>query len=378
MRNAWFIACKDLKYMVRQWSTSLWLFVMPIVFFYFIGTAMSGFSTMTSGKTNLAVMVPGDAGFLAGEVIQRLEQNDFEITRPESDVAFQEASPRLLFPSNFTEDVLAGTKVVLKLTHNESGLARDYDEVRASRASFTVLADLAAAENDDRPATPEALAALDELPRGLTLKVTPAGERFEIPMGLDQSIPGMLVMFTLLVLLTSGASTLVQERNEGLLKRLASTPISRGELVMGKWIGKMILGAVQIAFAMLAGTVIFAFDWGPSLPMILLVMLGWGALCASLGLWLGCVVRTEAQAVGIGMLTANVLAAVGGCWWPIEITPDWVQDLQKLIPTGWTMDALHKLVSFRAGAASAIPHLVVLFVAAWVVGLLAARRFRYE
>ena len=69
-------------------------------------------------------------------------------------------------------------------------------------------------------------------------------------MGLDQSIPGMMVMFTLLVLLTSGASTLVQERNEGLLKRLASTPISRGELVGGKWIGKMILGAVQITFAM--------------------------------------------------------------------------------------------------------------------------------
>ena len=55
------------------------------------------------------------------------------------------------------------------------------------------------------------------------------------------------------MLLTSGASTLVQERNEGLLKRLASTPISRSELVLGKWIGKMILGAVQIAFAMLAG-----------------------------------------------------------------------------------------------------------------------------
>ena len=68
----------------------------------------------------------------------------------------------------------------------------------------------------------------------------------------------------------------------------------------------MILGAVQIAFAMLAGSVLFAFDWGPSLPMILLVMLGWGALCASLGLWLGCIVRTEAQAVGIGVLTAHL------------------------------------------------------------------------
>lgn len=378
MRNAWFIARKDLKYTVRQWDASLWLFVMPIVFFYFIGTVMGGITTFTTDKTKLAVKVPENAGFLADEVIRRLEQNDFEVTRPETDTAFQGASPRLSFPSNFTADVLAGTKTALELAREESGFTKDYDEVRAGRASFTVLADLAAAEKDGRPPTRESLAALDEVPRALTLKTMPAGERIEIPLGFDQSIPGMMVMFTLLVLLTSGASALVQERTEGLLRRLASTPISRGELVLGKWIGKMILGAVQIGFAMLAGTVFFAFDWGPSLPMILLVMLGWGALCASLGLWLGCIVRTEAQASGIGVLAACVLAAIGGCWWPIEVTPDWVQGLQKLVPTGWTMDALHKLISFRAGAASAIPHVVVLFVAAWVVGLLAARRFRYE
>ena len=180
------------------------------------------------------------------------------------------------------------------------------------------------------------------------------------------------------MLLTSGASALVQERNEGLLRRLASTPISRGELVMGKWIGKMILGTVQIAFAMLVGTLLFTFDWGPSLPMIVLVMLGWGALCASLGLLLGTLARTEAQATGVGVLASCVLAALGGCWWPIEITPDWAQRLQDFVPTGWAMDALHGLVSFRAGAATALPHVALLVATAWLVGVVAARRFRYE
>ncbi len=73
------------------------------------------------------------------------------------------------------------------------------------------------------------------------------------------------------------------------------------------------------------------------------------------------------------MLSACVLAAIGGCWWPIEVTPDWVQTLQKLVPPGWTMDAMHNPISFEAGAASAIPHVIVLFVAAWVVGRVAAR-----
>jgi ABC-type multidrug transport system permease subunit len=55
-----------------------------------------------------------------------------------------------------------------------------------------------------------------------------------------------------------------------------------------------------------------------------------------------------------------------------------MQFVQKLLPTGWTMDALHKLISFQAGAASAIPNVIMLLVAAAVFGWLAVRNFRYE
>ena len=78
------------------------------------------------------------------------------------------------------------------------------------------------------------------------------------------------------------------------------------------------------------------------------------------------------------MLAANGLAALGGCWWPIEVAPEWMQFVQKLIPTGWTMDALHKLISFQAAPASVIPNIVMLLLAAAVFGGLAVRRFRYE
>ena len=37
-----------------------------------------------------------------------------------------------------------------------------------------------------------------------------------------------MVMFTLLVMFTSGAVTLTVERNRGILRRLASSPMSRG------------------------------------------------------------------------------------------------------------------------------------------------------
>jgi ABC-type multidrug transport system permease subunit len=188
-----------------------------------------------------------------------------------------------------------------------------------------------------------------------------------------------MVMFTLLVMLSSGAILLVLERNEGLLRRLASSPLTRTSIILGKWGGRVMIGLIQIGWAMVVGTLPpFRMDWGPHLPMLLLVLLVYAGVVALLGMILGSLARTPAQSIGLGILSANVLAALGGCWWPIEITPEWMQRLALALPTGWAMDALHKLVSFGAGPASVLPHLLVFLVAGVVAARVSARVFRFQ
>jgi ABC-type multidrug transport system permease subunit len=179
-------------------------------------------------------------------------------------------------------------------------------------------------------------------------------------------------------MLTGGAILLMQERSSGLLRRLATAPISRAEIVAGKLGARLGLGVLQVAMGILAGTFIFGVDWGPDLPMVVLVLLAWAALAAAIGILVGSVVRSEGQAVGLGVTGSMVLAALGGCWWPIEITPDALQAVQKFLPTGWAMDALHRLCSFQLGAASALPHLLAILAAGAIVTFLAARGFRFE
>jgi ABC-type multidrug transport system permease subunit len=187
-----------------------------------------------------------------------------------------------------------------------------------------------------------------------------------------------MVMFTMLVLLTSGAITLVVEREQGLLRRLASAPISPGSLVAGKWMGRMALGLVQIAFAMIAGRVLFGMDWGRSLPMVGLVLVGWAAFAASSAVLLSSLTRTVGQTTGVGVMLTMVLAALGGCWWPIEITPSWMQTLARLLPTGWAMDAMHKLINFGDPAVTAVPPVAMMAIGALVLGWLGTRWFRYQ
>ena len=376
--SAWFIARKDVHYILVERQTLVWLFIMPIVFFYFVGTITGGFTGDGSTKDRLAVKVPDQAGFLADEVIRQLETVGYEIVRPATDEEFAASSRQLTIPADFTASILAGKQVILSLHEKDAGPNQQYDQVRVARAGYTVLANLVACAAQGKEPTQPEFARLNAMPRTMQVEVQAGGKRLEIPTGFEQAIPGTMVMFTMTVLLTSGAGTLVAERRLGILRRLASTPISRNAVVLGKWGGRIILGFIQIAFAMLAGTLIFGMRWGPDLPMVVLVLLGWGSLCAALALLLGNLMNSEGGAIALGVLASNGLAALGGCWWPIEITPQWMQSLSHFLPTGWAMDAMHKLVSFRSGPASALPHLAALSAAALVVGWIAARRFRFQ
>ena len=76
-----------------------------------------------------------------------------------------------------------------------------------------------------------------------------------------------------------------------------------------------------IAFAMITGTVLFHIRWGPNLPMVILVMLAYGALGASLGMLLGNFGRNEGQVIPLGVIASNLLAGLGGCWWPSKAGP---------------------------------------------------------
>jgi ABC-type transport system involved in multi-copper enzyme maturation permease subunit len=381
LKNILFVGWQDVRFQLRDGSTLLWLLVMPPIFFFFIGTVTGGFTAGISGgqATPLAV-VAEDPGFVRDQVDLRLTANDFAPEWLEQlDNGEDTASPSrtLTFDAGMSARLLANEPVSAVFETEANSLLRQFEEIRIQRAMYTLLADIVVADATAPPLSSEALAAVNGAPRVWQLDVSPAGQRKEIPRGFDQAVPGMLVMFTLLVLLTSGATMLVQERNQGLLRRIASAPITRTELIAGKWQGRMILAAVQVTVALLFGTFLFSMDWGPNLLAVVLVLVAWAGFCASAGLWLGTVARTEAQASGLGVLTANLLAALGGCWWPIEITPDWMQTLQKMIPTGWTMDALHKLVSFGAEPLAVLPNILVLIVAAVVFGALAARRFEY-
>ncbi len=374
--SAFFVARTDAGFALRARENVLWVFVMPAIFFYFIGTVTGGQGRMATGpqKPRIGLLAPEPADLLAGRVALRLEQQGFVVVRG----AEAAAEPRRLeLPPGLTGKVAAGDPAEVVFTQASDGMSGEYDRFRVTRAVYTVLADVVVALEQKQPLGAEAFEALDAAPRNLRLEVRPAGHRQRVPSGFEHAIPGTTVMFTMIILLTGGAVPLVVERRQGLLRRLASSPMPRGAVVLGKWGGKMALATVQVGFAMLVATALFRMDWGGAFPMVALVMLAWASFNASLALLVGSLAQSEGQAAGIGVVTSMALAALGGCWWPIEITAGWMQRLALFLPTGWAMDAMHQLVSFGAAATAAVPHVLGLAALSLLIGVLSVRAFRF-
>ena len=376
------LAKTDLKLALKDRSIILWLFIMPAVFFYFIGTVTQGGVSFGTNTVKL-VVENKDGGYLSQHLESRLKDNLFEIIYPQDIPTVEEGEdpPKfrwLTIPADFTERLQAESEVTISFEGLRSGYSNQYDFFRVQKSAYSVLGDLVVVKSAGSDISSDALTLATSDPRAVQLVITPAGRQMQIPSGFQQAIPGTLVMFILLVLLTSGAASLVDDRDKQLLRRLASAPLTRAQVVMGKWAGRMALATVQIAVAIgVSFTPLFDMNWGEALPMVLLILLAWGALCTSLSLLLGSLARTDSQAGNFGAFATMTLAALGGCWWPIEVAPTWMQQLQMFIPTGWTMDALHKLISFNMPWQSVLPHMAILIGAAILVGWVASRRFRF-
>jgi ABC-2 type transport system permease protein len=134
------------------------------------------------------------------------------------------------------------------------------------------------------------------------------------------------------------ASSLAEERQKGTLMRLATAPISRGQVLMGKalacftsCLGVQGLLAIVMKFA----GVEMARPHVLVIMMIVCAIAFTGVMMALSGL-----AKTETGAGGLGRAVLLVLALVGGGSVPLFFLPEWVRTLASVSPFAWSVTAI--------------------------------------
>lgn len=376
MRTIFTIGNNDLRVFLRDRTAFIWLLGMPLAFVLF-----TSFSSRPRGDPwefkPKVVLENRDAGFMGGMFAAELSRQGLWVVTPEEEPDF----PRgIIIPENFTAQVLAKEKVSASFftdpgsgDEQETMLAKT-NLFRAVVAFNSYLVESATATGGRSP-TEESLTRLMKAENPVVLDASFAGRK-PIPVGFNMSLPGILVMYLFINLAIFGGAGIAAERRTGVLRRMSINPVTKLQLMLGKLYGLILLAGVQVGFFMILGQFVFDVNIGDNLPGITVTLFVFSWLSASIGLLLGFVVKSEEKIIGLALMVGIPMAAIGGCWFPMEIVPEFVRQIAYLFPTAWAMDSLHQLITFGSGFSGVLKQIGVLAAYALGANLIAVRFFR--
>lgn len=400
MRKIGAIAWNEVQVFFSERATLIFFLVLPVVFTAVLGSTLGG-GDETGDARYAVLVVDEDRSAVSAELIGLLEVSD--VIRPEVRAADEverlfdedDAPALLVIPGGFGEAVMAGRPAALtlrgapgdsralavnqalqaaasELSHAVSAARVSVDEIERRRPFET--------ESARQTTFQEALAfsreALREPP--VRVEVTRSSTTgTESPGAFEQASAGQLVTWVLFTLIGTGY-VLVDERRRGTLRRTLVTPTSKAAILAGKVGARFGLGVVQMAILMGFGALVFGVEWGRSPVALVLVMLAFALASVAFGVMLAAFARTSRQADGLTTFSSLLLAALGGAWWPMEITPELYQTVTKILPTTWAMRAFYDVMGRGRGPADVLPEVAVLLGFAVVFFIIGIWRFDFE
>jgi ABC-type multidrug transport system permease subunit len=164
------------------------------------------------------------------------------------------------------------------------------------------------------------------------------------PNAFDQYVPGFGITFLLIAMLMGVGMGLIDERDWGTLQRLRVSGAPIQSVLAGKLGCRFIVGLLQMILLLAVGRGLFGISLGRAPAMLLLPAAAIAFAAVAFSLVIACVARTHDSVMPIGAVTAMVMSAIGGCWWPLDFEPAWIRGFAQVLPTTWTMEAFNDLM----------------------------------
>jgi ABC-2 type transport system permease protein len=371
-----------------------------------LGVGMQGFTPDEGPPVWRLAVVNHDAGNFGAELVRTLDaEPNLEAAEVDAASAAQEledndAAATLTLPAELSANLQAGTPTTLEFhTSVEEPQSAQVVEQAVLSALFEVSAGADIASTSQRVAERMQLFELEGAPsreqyygdslaaareaqteQPISLEIEQVSRLVQepnIPIGFAQASPGNAVIFSMFFIVY-GASSILLEREQGTLRRLLTTPVSKAAILAGKLLGVFIAGVIQIFLMVALGQFFFDVPWGQSPAALAAMVAAFAFSITSLGMLLAALVRTYAQVDALTTLIILPLAGLGGAMWPIEIVPDFMQKIALWLPTGWAMRGFQDIIVRGFGLAQVLPEAGMLVLFGIVFLTIGVWRFKYE
>ena len=402
------LTLKDLKQLLRDWKTAMFLLIMPVGFTLLFGFIFGGIGGGEEVDPRLPVLLQDqDQGqvseyllaFLNASDVIRIETDD-EMTMDTIQAAVLDGdyAAALIVPEGYGQATLDGERlrlVVFVDPGTDAGTTAQFDiSAQVNRLmSAAVTATLTTEQYEAQQAFASA-AARDEFLQVTLAEAVEAWKNPPITMKNAQtgqaeeeettsanayahSSPGMMAQFSIAGLI-GAAEILVQERKSRALQRLLTTAISRFEILIGHYLAMFTMIFAQILILIIFGQLLLGLNYFAAPLASLLIAVTTALYTAALGLLIGAISKSEENAVVFSLVPMFILSGIGGAWMPLEFTSQTVQTIGHLSPVAWTMDGFKNILLRGQGLEAAWLPALILFGFAVVFFALGVWRFSFK
>ncbi len=376
MRTILHIAIAEARHVWKQPHLLAMLILLPIIF----SSILSVLQSSDVGPVRILISRPNTPQALAFERELSSLGAAVELAglRAQTLVTTADRDAWVKLPNSFDAD-LTGLKPIKLELITSAGNTRVWDAIQRIRAAVVRLQTPFIAAQA-APNTNAAERAIELLKTNIVTissqKVTVKNSKVVEIAGSEQIAPGMTLMFALLFGAQTGLAFL-RERTAGTLTRLFAAPVSRVSMILGKLLGNTLVLCIQLLIMVTFSNLVLGVRWGNPPALILpsfafaFASAGFGALCAAL-------TRTPSQLGAFSVLSVNILSALGGLWWPLEVTPEWMQQLARFLPTYWGLNAMQEVILKQSSVLELLPHTAILLGFAAIFIAIGSRAFKYE
>ncbi len=195
---------------------------------------------------------------------------------------------------------------------------------------------------------------------------------------IDYLLPGIIVMGAMVTGIMRTATAFVQEREQGIYRRLALTPLTRTTLIGSQLLQHYLVIIVQTLLLVAIGGLAFKTHLTGNTALFWLT-LSVGALCfMSIGFALTGLIKTLRSATPIIQITYFALMFLGGIFFPNSLLPKWLGNAAGILPSTQMGDALRAVVYNGAGIGDIWQKLAIMGAWIAVCMVISIRFFRWE
>lgn len=178
-------------------------------------------------------------------------------------------------------------------------------------------------------------------------------------------VTGFLLMF-MMYLINNSVTTVLEDRKQKTLARVYTAPVRSYEITLGVFMGSMTLGLIQITAVLAISRYALGFNYGLAFLPHLIILTAYLLAIMGIASAIAGLIRNSSNAGVLNTLIVVPMCMLGGCFWSIELMPDFMQKIANFVPHKWTIEAIEKM-SAGASLSDIWMHLSILVLFAIIL-----------